>query len=61
MTPRQRLVRYLVQITEHTTVEDQLRQQWLRELDNLNLIKSYQKNGLANSIQQKKQTKEVAP
>lgn len=32
MTPRQRVVKYLVQITHNKTVEDQLRQQWLREL-----------------------------
>lgn len=32
MTPRQRVVKYLVQITHNKTVEGQLRQQWLEEL-----------------------------
>lgn len=32
MTPRQRVVKYLIQITHNKTVEQQLRQQWLSEL-----------------------------
>lgn len=32
MTPRQRVVKYLIQITRNKTVEQQLRQQWLTEL-----------------------------
>lgn len=53
MTPRQRLVRYLVQITEHKTVEQQLRAQWLQELAQIRA------NGPEKPIQQKKHTKEV--
>jgi len=35
MTPRQRVVKYLVKITKNQPVEQQLRQQWLRELQAL--------------------------
>lgn len=35
MTPRQQVVKYLVQITRNRPVEAQLRQQWLTELQAL--------------------------
>ena len=51
MTPRQRVVKYLVQITHNKTVEQQLRQQWLQELAQIRA------NGPEPGIQQKKHTK----
>lgn len=51
MTPRQRVVKYLVQITHNKTVEGQLRQQWLEELAQIRA------NGPETPIQQKKQAK----
>ena len=44
MTPRQRVVKYLVQITHNKTVEQQLRQQWLRELAQIRNAKSSPRN-----------------
>lgn len=32
MNPRTKIVKYLIKITENKTVEQQLRDQWLREL-----------------------------
>lgn len=51
MTPRQRVVKYLVQITHNKTVEQQLRQQWLEELAQIRT------NGPEARIQQKKRSK----
>lgn len=56
MTPRQRVVKYLVQITQHTTVEDQLRRQWLQELSQIKTLAK----GRDKPKTQKKRTKSLA-